>query len=173
MEDKGNRSSNKNITSHKLFYPTIAGLILLVFLVGGVMVLSKKSDVKPQVVPDEQSKVKNIKAEDIGLSLKPRVDSKAVILTISKLNGILSVEYEVSYDAEVTEGGQTQVVPRGVTNSPIEVKSSDREIKREVELGTCSRNVCKYDNVKSEVKFVIKVNYKNGDTGSVEKSIAL
>lgn len=121
--------------------------------------------------------VKAITPEQIGLSLSFRADKKAIIMDITKLDGIASVEYEVTYDANVTADSSgdsaSGVTQRGVVGSPIPVKSGDSDIKRTIELGTCSKNVCKYDNVVSDVKFVIKVTYSNGDIGSVEKAISL
>lgn len=156
----------------------IGGIIVLLIIAGAGLLFAFNSSAPPQkpsdLAPGEQ-KVKMLKPEDIGLTLTPRNDKKAVNMRITKLSGIKSIEYEISYDADVvdTESGQKNTTPRGVVGSPIEIKDSDTEIRREIELGTCSRNICKYDKVVSDVKFVIKVTYKNGDVGSVEQKIAL
>lgn len=151
-------------------------LILVVVLALGfgfyTLILGKSSNKVGNQAQQEQV-VKQIKAEDIGLSLTPKDDKKTVVMKVTKLSGISSIEYEVSYNAEVTEEGQTNTIPRGVVNSPIEVKPGQDEVSREITLGTCSRNVCKYDKVVSDIKFVIKVNYSNGEVGSLEQSISL
>lgn len=168
MESKAKASKSKS----KLLFPI--ALVIVILLVGGGIFLSMQKNQKQVSTPvSESQQVKTLKSEDIGLSLSARRDGKAVIMKVAKLAGISSIEYEVSYDAEVMDEGQKNRVPRGVTNSPIQVKPSDSELTREVELGTCSRNVCKYDKVVSDVKFVIKVNYSNGTVGSVEQSVSL
>lgn len=120
--------------------------------------------------------VKVISADEIGLSLSFRADKKAINMNITKLDGVESVEYEVTYDANVTADSSgdsaSGITQRGVVGSPIPVNGAS-SIKRTIELGTCSKNVCKYDDVVSDVKFVIKVTYSNGEIGSVEESISL
>lgn len=149
--------------------------LVATFLVAVVGVFLITSSTKKQVSEPiaEEVQAKSVSPEEIGLDLAPSADSKAIVMKITKLDGISSVEYEVSYDAEVTEEGETNNVPRGAVGSPIEIKDGDSQIKREITLGTCSANKCKYDKVTSAIKFVIKVTYANGDIGSVEKEISL
>lgn len=155
---------------------TIILVVLVLVGIGVFLVFGKGKVVVQQALDVSEKPVKKISADDIGLSLVPRNDKKAIILQISKLDGISSLEYEVTYDAKVTDttgDEQSGTTQRGVVGSPIAVKSGDSEIKRTIDLGTCSRNICKYDNVVSAVKFVIKVTYSNGDVGSVEEEITL
>ena len=123
-----------------------------------------------------EKSVKVISADEIGLTLSFRADKKAINMNITKLDGVESVEYEVTYDANVTADASgdsaSGITQRGVVGSPIPVNGAS-SIKRSIDLGTCSKNVCKYDNVVSDVKFVIKVTYSNGEIGSVEESISL
>lgn len=155
----------------------IGAVLVIVALLGGAIFLfvgKNKTKKEANLTSEEQAQnVKTVSSQDLGLTLSPRADKKAINLTITKLAGIASVEYEVSYDAEVAEGGGKLTVPRGVTNSPIEIKPGDTKITREVELGTCSRNVCKYDKVISDVKFVLKVNFADGTVGSLEERVSL
>jgi len=163
----------KWIKKNKIIVPIILVVIVLVG-VGSLLMFGKGKVVAPQALDVSEKPVKKINADDIGLSLVPRSDKKAIILQISKLDGISALEYEVTYDAKVTDttgDEQEGTTQRGVVGSPIDVKAGDSEIKRTIELGTCSRNICKYDNVVSAVKFVIKVTYSNGDVGSVEEDI--
>ena len=152
----------------------VAAVVVVLGAVGGYILFNKGG--AQQQAPSQQAQekpVKVVKADDIGLTLTPRADNKAVVMKIAKPGGLSAVEYEVSYDATVTEEGQTSNVPRGVVGSPIQIKPTDTSINREILLGTCSANVCKYDKVTSEIKFVIKVTYSNGDIGSIEQSISL
>lgn len=148
-------------------------IVALVTLLVALVVFSRlrTSEVTPRT--DNSRPVKTLKAEDIGLEVALRGDKKAVIMTITKLDGIDSIEYEVNYDAKEEVEGEEQVVPRGAVGSPIKVNSSDSAIKREILLGTCSASVCKYDKVVGSIKFLIKVNFTNGDVGAVEASIDL
>jgi len=66
----------------------------------------------------------------------PRSDGNAVILEISKLNGINKVSYEMIY--------QTKTQQEGTLGTPIVLKSGETSIKRELLFGTCSKNVCRY-----------------------------
>lgn len=151
--------------------------ILLLAGVGTVVLLggsNTTSSDEPGIASEKPVKI--ISADEIGLTLSFRADKKAINMNITKLDGISSVEYEVTYDANVTadasgdsESGITQ---RGVVGSPIPVNGAS-SIKRSIDLGTCSKSVCKYDNVVSDVKFVIKVTYINGDVAAVEESISL
>lgn len=167
--EKSPKSSQKNMTTY-----IVVGVVILLMGGGAFFFLSSKKETPKQVPSTDQTQnVKTVKPEDIGLTLEPRSDKKGIVMKITKLTGIKSIEYDVSYDAEVTEEGQTTTTPRGVVGSPIEVKSGDSEIKRDIDLGTCSRNVCKYDKVVSDVKFTIRINYTNGDIGSVEQKISL
>lgn len=153
-------------------------LLILVLGVGVVLILTKSNAKKISTSSSgvQEQVVKTVKPEDVGLSLKLRSDNKAVVMILSKLDGVSSVEYEVTYDAKITDvtaDGESGTTQRGVVGSPIPVKPGDTQIKREIELGTCSRNVCKYDNVVSAIKFVIKVTYSNGEIGSIEQSLSL
>ncbi len=159
------------IKKNKVLFIVLA--VVLVLAAGGLYFITAGAKKQAQAPTTEEKQVKSVNPDEIGLKLSLRQDKKAVVMEITKLEGIKSVEYEVSYDAQVTEEGQTNNVPRGAVGSPIQIKSGDTSIKREITLGTCSANVCKYDKVTSSIKFVIKVTYKNGDLGSVEKELAL
>lgn len=152
----------------------IVAVVVVAGAAGGYFLFGKGAQQQaPSSEQAQEKPVKTVKPDDIGLTLTPRADNKAIVIKISKPGGLSSVEYEVSYDAKVTEEGQTVDVPRGVVGSPIEIKPTDTSLSREILLGTCSANVCKYDKVTSDIKFVIKVTYSNGDIGSIEESISL
>ncbi|HVZ67323.1 MAG TPA: hypothetical protein VG917_03605 [Patescibacteria group bacterium] len=151
----------------------IVGLIVVVLVVGGLALLLTKHKTGSTGNTADQtdvSNVKTLKPEDIGLELSVKPDGKSVDLTANKLDGVKSIEYEVSYDATVTDEGETANVPRGVVASPIDVNGKS-SISKEILLGTCSANVCKYDKVTSDIKFVIRVDYTNGEVGSIETTI--
>ena len=140
---------------------------------GAYFLLGSTSSTKPLNTLNQGQQIKKLTASDIGLILTVRPDGKGIILKVTKLAGIASVEYELSYDAEETQDGETAIVPKGVVGSPIEVKAGDTQISRDLDLGTCSKNVCRFDKVKSDISVAIKVNYKDGTVGGVNTKIKL
>lgn len=151
----------------------IAAIVIIVGLIGAAFVFFPKNSDTTTTNSGSFKQAKKMNPEDIGLNLTVRPDKKGVIMKITKLTGISSVEYDLSYDAKVTDEGEDAVVPKGVSGSPIEIKSADKEIERNLELGTCSKNVCKYDNVVSDISVAVRVNFSNGDVGEVTTKIKL
>lgn len=161
------------LLKNKLVLIGIIVIVVLGVLGGGAFYLLKGDSSEAPLYQDSTDiNVKPITADEIGLILTPTSNGKQIKLEITKLTGIDSIEYDVSYDAEVTDEGQTAIVSRGVSGSPLKV-GSDSKMSRVLDLGTCSRNVCKYDKVVGEVTFTIRVNYKDGTVGGVEEKVAL
>lgn len=147
---------------------SVSGFIAVIILSIGLYVIIGRSKSKPTQVPEQVEKpqiVEEIKSSDIGLEIAPRGDNQAVNITIVKLSGISSIEYEVDYLAQGN-------IPRGVIGT-ISIKPEDTLIKREILLGTCSANVCKYDKGVKEVKLIFKINYSDGRTGTLQEKVAL
>lgn len=154
---------------------TVLVIVVVLGLVGGgAYYLLKGDSSTPSPYQDAQDQnVKKVTAEEIGLTLTPTANGKQVKMEITKLDGISSIEYDVSYDAEVVEEGETQTVSRGVSGAPLEVTSGESKLSRTLDLGTCSKNVCKYDKVVGEVTFSIRINYTDGTVGGVEEKISV
>lgn len=149
----------------------IIGVIAVVVLgIGGYFIWARSQNQGLTPRGEELQNAKQMASEDVGLELSLRSDKKAVIIKATKIDGIKSFEYELTYDAEVTEDGETIVVPRGAVG---ELTIRGGVASAEVDLGTCSANVCKYDKVVSNIKVVIKVNFENGEIGAVEDTIPL
>ncbi len=148
-------------------------IVVIVLGLGGFVLWSRSSGGEAITPQDEESiDVKQVSPEDIGMTVEFRADGKAVILKLTKLAGIKSIEYEASYDAEETNEGETIVVPKGAVGSPIDV-TGESEIEREVLLGTCSAAVCRYDKVMSDIKFLVKINFENGEVGAAEATLPI
>lgn len=149
----------------------IVGLVLFVVLALGSFLIYNyvRSQNSPSGLFEEEKQVKQIGPSEIGLELSIRSDKKAVIITATKLSGIASLEYELTYDAEVTEEGETHAIPRGAIGK---LTIRNGAASSEVDLGTCSANICKYDKVVSDIKVIIKVNYENGEVAQVEDKIS-
>lgn len=141
---------------------TFIGLAVLVILliVGGVYLITKKSATKP-VVQTQEQEILTLTPEDIGLELSMSADEKSVVLEIGKTDDISSIDYELSYSS----AGD---IPRGAIGH-VDVVTGERIIK-EITLGTCS-DVCHYDKGVKDVKIIVKVTKTDGSVYQVEKSL--
>lgn len=129
----------------------IGVIVFLVILGGGYFVLSSKKDSAKPTNPESavvEETVETISPEELGLSLTAGAGNRTVILEIANLDGISSLDYELSYTAKGD-------LPRGVVGN-IEITSNDKTIKKVITLGTCS-DVCHYDEDVSDIKLILKV----------------
>ncbi len=129
--------------------------VLLIVILGGFFFLKSRSaspgSPAPTTTPQSGFTAPEVQEKGVEVSLTPRYDNKAVILKVDKLpTGVTSVEYELSYEAK---GG----LPRGVLGK-VDITSGKTNILREILLGTCSRNVCVYDEGVTKVKLTLKFN---------------
>ena len=69
------------------------------------------------------------------VSLTPRADGKEFTLDITRIKNTQTIEYELVYDS--------QGLSRGVIGS-VDLKDEDK-VQRKLLLGSCSKDVCKYD----------------------------
>lgn len=132
--------------------------ILILLVVGGFVVSGKGSSPKePSVTPTptvESVPVTTLEeANPYGAEITSRTDKKAVFLKITSFpEGLKTIEYELNYEAN--EG------PRGVLGT-INYKG-EQNLKREILLGTCSKNVCRYDE--GVTKVTLTIVFKAGKT---------
>ena len=145
----------------------IGGIVAAVAVLGGFLLWVNSGRLQKQNLPTqeptfEREVFETISAEELGLRLIPRSDKRAVTMEMTNLTGIQTVEYELSYLAKGD-------IPRGVIGT-IEVKSSDKKISRELLLGTCSRNVCKYDEGVQAVTLLVKITKIDGKILQAEVS---
>jgi len=147
----------------------IIGIIvicLVLFVGGGYFVLSSKKTSTipaPSVVPQPpEETVDTLLPEDIGLSLTATPDNKKVIIQVTNIEDISSLDYELSYTAKGD-------IPRGVIGQ-IDIKAKKSPVKQEIVLGTCS-DVCHYDKEVSDIKLVVKVTKLDNKIYSVEKTL--
>ena len=138
----------------------IVGVIVLILLVGGGIFLATKKSPKPAIPTMQSEEILTLSPLDIGLSLTMGSDDKRVIMEITKIEGVTSLEYQLSY----TSKGD---IPRGVIGT-LDLKGNT--IKKEIILGTCS-DVCHYDQNVSNIKIILKVTKTDGKIYQVEKSL--
>lgn len=147
----------------------IIGIVIVAVIGGGVYFVSSGKSSKTEQATSSQTveeKVETVSAQDLGLTLVARSDKKAVKLEITKITGIASIDYELSYLAKGD-------LPRGVIGH-LEVKSTDKKIASDyLDLGSCSRSVCKYDEGVSSVTLVLKITTKDGKILQAEKELEL
>ena len=145
----------------------VAVLVLIVVIGVGYFIFSsnKKQFQQPEAVSssDESTDeaVNTLSPEDIGLTLTETTDGRKVVMEVSKVQDISSLEYQLSY---TSKGG----IPRGAIGTDITPKAN--MIKQEIVLGTCS-DVCHYDEDISDIKIIIRVTKTDGRVYSVEQNI--
>jgi hypothetical protein len=136
----------------------ISVVLVVLLLVGGgaYAFLGNKTQTSKQPAQassEDEQPVLTLKPEDIGLTMQLRNDKKAV-------------EYQLSYTKEV-DGEQ---LPEGLIGDA-KFNPGDKQIAIEYrELGTCSKNVCRYDKVVSPVKVTLKVTKDDSKVYEVESS---
>ncbi len=132
-----------------LVFLSIVVILIGFFLFLRVRSTQKNTQTNPQPTAKKSFTLPENLEKEAEIDLSPRFDKKAVNLKISKIpQGVSVVEYELAYEAK---GG----LPRGVLGK-IEVKSGQTTILREILLGTCSKNVCVYDEGVAKVSLTLK-----------------
>lgn len=157
---------------------TIFGVIAaIVLLGGGYFLFAGNSTPEAEQAEEEEMVAQEISADEIGLTMDASPDGKKVKFAVEKAEGITSMEYEVTYEADSTaqersEGGEPRV-QRGITGEAA-VKSGQSSYESEwLDLGSCSRNVCKYDSGVSEVNMTLKIVKEDGKTYLATQTLQL
>lgn len=124
----------------------------------------------------EEQIVERIDASEIGLTMEAKPDNKAVKFMIEKADGITSIEYQLTYEADSTaqeqsEGGEPRV-QRGITGEAMVDGGSSFESEW-LDLGSCSRNVCRYDTGVESVTLTLKLVKDDGKVYEVEQTLEL
>ena len=146
----------KKLSANKMFI----GVVLLGVVALGVVGFGVWKFV---FVPSPETNVEEEQVElppvdsSVKVDLVARDDKKAVNLKISSIpKGTESIEYELSYD---TSAG----LPKGALGT-IRLKDNESSVEREILLGTCSRNVCKYDEGVTKISLVLRFNHPKGSS---------
>lgn len=136
----------------------IAGIVLTVLILGGVLISSRKSEVKKQenedLLPTEvviPTIDKTVKVDLISSSL-----GKEVSLQIRGIPaGTDTVDYELSYQTK-------QQGLQGVIGT-IQLDKNESEINKTLTLGTCSSGTCIYHEVDGKIRLNLRFTGKYGD----------
>jgi len=147
----------------------IGGVVLLLVILGGVFFLRGRSapDTEPADTDQSQS-IPKLSKEELDLSMELSPDNTKVKFAIGKASDIKSIEYEITYDADSTEDESVKV-PKGITGTE-EIDGDSFETDFLV-MGTCSRNVCKYDTGIENIKLLLKITKDDNKVYQAEDAI--
>lgn len=158
----------------------VLGVIVgLGILAGGYAIFASRANSQSQ--NDDQSMneqvVQKIKPEEVGLTIEATPDKKKVKFAVAKANGIKSMEYQLTYEADSTaaeqsEGGDARV-QRGITGQAT-IKDDESSYASDLlDLGSCSKNVCRYDTGVKSVTLTLKITKDDGKVYEVDKTLDL
>lgn len=135
-------------------------IFLLVFstllLLGGIFFLIKRASPKKGGTPTptpEGVLIETTLAERPYVTLTPRADGRELKLSISRIKNAQTIEYELVY---LSRG-----LSRGVIGT-INLSSGQTSYVKDLLLGTCSKNVCKYDEDVSEGTLTLRFRSQEG-----------
>lgn len=153
-------------------------IALVLIIVGAGLVFSGKLNNRgpratPTPAPVKEQSIEKLPVEALDVKFETRYDKKAFTLTISGLRekGYKQFDYEASYDAQSTED-PTQIISQG-SGSTEPILVTEKPFVREILLGTCSKNVCKYDKGVKSVKVTLRLQSTDGKTKIWEKEFSL
>lgn len=151
-------------------------ILILVMLGGGYFFLnSRGADSDAEEVSEFEEDYPELSPEEIGLEIEANSNGKQVRFTIGEAGDIESIEYDLSYEAdlsgaEAAEGGEGRI-QRGVTGE--DRVDGETYTSEWLDLGSCSSGTCRYDTGIEEVTLVIKLTKKDGSIYQVEDSLTL
>lgn len=154
----------------------ITGVLVVLILVSGYLLFGGKSKPKQEETVQDQT-VQKISPDELGLTITVTPDKHKIKFAIAKPQGIKSIEYSISYEADSTaqdqsEGGEARV-QRGITGDS-KIDSDTKPYESEfLDLGSCSKNVCRYDTGIKSVDLTLKLIKSDGKTYATEKSFDL
>ena len=110
--------------------------VLLIF-VGAIFLLrgKRKTETSSENQQNQQTTLETPLEDRPYVSLTPRADGKEFTLDITRIKNTQTIEYELVYES--------QGLSRGVIGS-VDLKNEDK-VQRKLLLGSCSKDVCKYD----------------------------
>ena len=141
---------NKN-----LVISLVVAVGILILIVGGFFLIKGKTTKAPGPTPTlapEKTASEVPLTERPYVSLTPRADGRELTLNINNIKGATSLEYELSY--------LSNDLSRGVIGS-VDLKGEDK-LTRQLLLGSCSKNTCKYDENVTKGNLVLRFRGPDG-----------
>ena len=158
----------------------VIGIIIVVVLAlvgGGYLFLANRAAQESEddgFITEETAEP--LDPSEIGLTMETNPSNKAVKFMIANASGIESVEYQVIYEADSTAAerreGSDDRVQRGITGQSVVSGGSSFESEW-LDLGSCSKNVCRYDTGVSSIALTLKIVKSDGKVYVVEQSLEL
>jgi hypothetical protein len=125
----------------------------------GAVILSKKQatavkkDVSQLTQSEDDQEAIPTAGPGVKVELVPVVSKKEIKLVVSGVpDKTTSIEYEFTYSTKEQES-------EGVFSTAKPEKGSEyfpKTFERQITLGTCSKNVCRYHNVTSDISVILK-----------------
>ena len=112
-------------------------IAVLLIAIGAVLMMrgKKKTETSSENQQNQQTTLETPLEDRPYVSLTPRADGKEFTLDITRIKNTQTIEYELVYES--------QGLSRGVIGS-VDLKNEDK-VQRKLLLGSCSKDVCKYD----------------------------
>lgn len=135
---------------------TIILPILVLILVVGTVFWFKGKKQTTKISEEGVSEQKSLETplEDKPyVVLIPRADGREFTLEISRIKNAQTIEYELVYES--------QGLSRGVIGS-IELSTGETEVSRKLLLGSCSKDVCKYDEGVEQGSLTLRFRVADG-----------
>ncbi len=157
----------------------MAALVAVLLVVSGYLLFAGKPKVAEEPVAQDQS-LKSISAEELGLTMEASPDKTKFKFVVAKIGDIKTIDYDIVYEADLPLSEQVEgSEPR--TQRQIGGQITEDEIKKGngkyeskwIDLGSCSRNVCKYDQGVTSIEMVLKIVKSDGKIYQAEKTLEL
>lgn len=147
----------------KKYLPYLVGGLVFLLIMGGIFwFLRGRSPAEPEEEPEELAPEWSLE-ERPYITLTPRDDGREFKLRIEGIKDTELVDYELVYFAND--------ISRGVTGTiELEGKTS---AERDLLLGSCSRNVCKYDENVTEGTLSLRFQNQEGQVRKYELAFHL
>lgn len=143
----------------------------VVLVVGvGVYAFLRSGQSNQSTTPDEfvNNQIPTLNPSDIGMVVTVRPDKRALKFELKKASDIKHVDYEIRYN-HIVDGEQVGEGITGLMNI-----ATDGITKTDYRpFGTCSGNVCRYDEGVSDVLIVLKVEKNDGKIYQVQDPVKL
>ena len=157
---------------------TIGVILIIILLIGGVLLFKNKAASKQSEPTQFRSDVvEELSSSQIGLKIEASPDKKKIRFTIGKLAGIKSASYELTYEADPSTqekaDGAEERVQRGVVGEAKFHSGDSKYSSPWLDLGSCSKSVCKYDVGIKSVNLVLKITKDNGKIYQTEGNLEL
>ncbi len=175
----------KLLQNRKVLILFIVILVLLI-LAGGFFFLSAKNissqnaeNANSSSGQSQEQMIGTMQPSDIGLQMVLRSDGKAIRFTADKLDGIKTLEWNFTYQADIPVADQTadnagsKVTQEFGSDSPVNVDGKSSYASEFRELGTCSSGHCRYDTGITSVDLIMKVTKTDGSVYQIKDSINL